>query len=476
MNDAGAEPEPAPAAGAPPAAATAGGDRDRQLRRLLTLFLTILAGAAVLWLAWQVVGRVAHVLVLLLAAVLLAAVLATPVERLERRGLPRPAAVGLVFTGVLLALAAGLALLVGPLITQLGGLLDRLPEQMQALQEQQADLERSLNARNLPIRLADLRQQALDRAAGAATGLLEAAPALLGGVAALLVDFVVALVLTFYLLLDGPRLRHALLRRTPARWRRWAFVVEAAMRKVVGGYLRGQLLVALLIGLSAGLGCWLLGAPFPVVIGVLAAVLELVPMLGPLLASVAAVIITAPQGFPQVLWVLLLFIGIHQVELNILAPRIAGHAVGLHPAGALVALLVGFELGGVLGALVAVPTAGVLAVLVQAVAWEWRGQAAPALSPRPVPLLGLARRLTRRRRVAGTAAAGASAPATAPVTTVTTVSARGEAPAQPEALAQLAEEVQQLHVAFDAAERARLAAEAEAGGGAVAGGDPPRAG
>jgi predicted PurR-regulated permease PerM len=466
-----------PVAAAPPSGAV-GDDRERRLRRLVLLFLAILGGAAVLWLAWQVVGRLAHVLVLLLAAVLLAFLLAAPVERLERR-LPRPAAVGLVFAGVLLALAAGLVLLVGPLVSQLGGLLERLPERAQALQDQQADLERFLSARNLPIRLADLRQQALDRAAGMATGLIEAAPALLGGVAGLFVDIVVALALTFYLLLDGPRLRHGLLRLTPARWRAWAFVVEAAMRKVVGGYLRGQLLVALLIGASAGVGCWLLGAPFPVVIGVLAGVLELVPMLGPILATVAAVAITAPQGFPQVLWVLLLFIGIHQVELNVLAPRIAGHAVGLHPAGALVALLVGFELGGALGGLVAVPTAGVVAVLAQAIDWERSGQPAPAPPPRPDRLGGLARRLAGRRQAshAGVGAAGQTAAApVATVTTTTTVSARGEGAEQPEALVKLAEEAQQLHVAFDAAERARLAARHDAGAAPAPGDDPPRQG
>jgi hypothetical protein len=172
----------------------------------------------------------------------------------------------------------------------------------------------------------------------------------------------------------------------------------------------------------------------------------------------------------------LLFIGIHQVELNILGPRIAGHAVGLHPAGALVALLVGFELGGVLGGLVAVPTAGVLAVLAQAIYWEWRGLPAPAPPPRPDGLVGLARRLARRRHVAGsgTGAVGHTDTTSVATVTTTTVSARGEGAEQPEALAKLAEEAQQLHVAFDAAERARLATHQEADVEAERRSDPPR--
>ena len=267
-------------------------------------------------------------------------------------------------------------------------------------------------------------------------------------------------VLGFYLLLDGPRLRHQLLRLAPPRSRGWIFVVEAAFRNVVGGYLRGQLLVALLIGVSAGVGCWLLGAPFPVVIGVLSGLLELVPMLGPILATIVAVVITLPQGFPQVLWVLLLFIGIHQVEINILAPRIAGHAVGLHPAAALIALLVGFEVGGVLGALVAVPVAGILYVLAWAIYWERSGQ--------PV------REQVRRRRWWGRRDVESPvAPVTTGATvTTTSVSVQGAPAEQPEALASLAEQAQKLSAEFEQKERAREAGQSAADGTPA---DQPRA-
>ena len=205
------------------------------------------------------VGHIGHALVVVLLATLLAFVLAAPVERVEARGLPRLAAISVVYATVLLCLAAGLTLLIGPLVNQFGGLGDAAPRQLQALQEQLAALEQTLSSRNLPVRLVGLQQQALARAEGAAMALIELSPAFLAGLAEALVDVIVVFVLGFYLLLDGPRLRHQLLRLAPPRSRGWIFVVEAAFRNVVGGYLRGQLLVALLIGVSAGVGCWLLG-------------------------------------------------------------------------------------------------------------------------------------------------------------------------------------------------------------------------
>jgi predicted PurR-regulated permease PerM len=110
----------------------------------------------------------------------------------------------------------------------------------------------------------------------------------------------------------------------------------------------------------------LLGLPYAIVLGVLAGLFELVPMFGPILSAVPAVIVALFLPFPTVVWVLLFFLVIQQVENNILVPRISGHAVGLHPLGAMFALLAGFQLAGVLGGLFAVPFAGVVWVLMSA--------------------------------------------------------------------------------------------------------------
>ena len=152
----------------------------------------------------------------------------------------------------------------------------------------------------------------------------------------------------------------------PSQHRVKTLFLQDNTSRVLGGYLRGQLTLALIIGILAGVGTALLGLPYAVVLGVLAGLFELVPMFGPILSVVAAVLVALFMPFPTVVWVVLLYLVIQQVENNVLAPRISGHAVGLHPLGAMFALLAGFQLAGLLGALFAVPLAGVLWVLLGA--------------------------------------------------------------------------------------------------------------
>ncbi len=124
--------------------------------------------------------------------------------------------------------------------------------------------------------------------------------------------------------------------------------------------LRGQMILGLFLGVVAGIGSAFLGLPYPVVIGVLAGVFESVPMFGSLLGAVPAIVVALFQPFPTVLWVLLFFFAVNQAESYLLAPRISGESLGLSPLYTLVALLLGIELAGFLGALVAVPIAALL--------------------------------------------------------------------------------------------------------------------
>jgi predicted PurR-regulated permease PerM len=231
-------------------------------------------------------------------------------------------------------------------------------------------------------------------------------------------------VLSLYLVLDAGRIRAGILALVPAGRREQARYVEDTVVRIAGGYLRGQLLMALSIGVLAGGGAALFGLRYPVVIGVLAGVFELIPMFGPVLGAIPALLLALEHPFPTVLWVALYFVAIQQLESNVLGPRITGHAVGLHPIGALLALLGGFELAGVLGGLFAVPVVGVLWVLGSALYRRLRhGEAAP-VTARPgwgIPFG------SRSGRAAGRPAP--AAPTTAPPLANGTGSGQPERPA-----------------------------------------------
>jgi predicted PurR-regulated permease PerM len=240
------------------------------------------------------------------------------------------------------------------------------------------------------------------------------------GLPGIVFDFLLVLTMTFFLLADATLIRHNLIGLAPERWRGALFFTEAALIRVGGNYIRGQLLIGLSVGVAAGIGCWLLGVPYPLVIALLSGILMLIPVLGPYLSAVPALLISLPVGFPTVAWVLLLFIVIQQFELNVLGPRIIGHAVGLHPLAALLVILSGASLAGFVGALVAMPVAGVVYVLAAALYHIRQSRAAAAAGEPPPPLperlalihsqaLAARERFEAARRPANAAAGGVAA-------------------------------------------------------------------
>jgi predicted PurR-regulated permease PerM len=144
------------------------------------------------------------------------------------------------------------------------------------------------------------------------------------------------------------------------------------LQRVVGGYIRGQLLLCGLIGLLVGLGMQIIGVPFALLLGVLAFILEFIPVLGTLVSGAICILLALTKGWVIALIVLVYFVVVHVIEGDVVGPRIVGKAIGLHPVISLAALIAGAELFGITGALLALPVAGVLQALLVAIWTEWR--------------------------------------------------------------------------------------------------------
>jgi predicted PurR-regulated permease PerM len=350
--------------------------------RLLTTLLMVLAAAGCLWLVWLLLAPASHVLVLVVLAMVLALILAPVVRWLARRVRRRGLAVAAALLLFLVILVVVILILLGPLIQQLAALAGQLPAIAQAIQRYIRDFEDILIAQGLsPAWVLQQEQQVVERVnqlgAQVLSGLLGAATGLVGSI----FDFLIVLTFTGYLLADGPRFRDNIMRLIPARWRPGTCFAQEAITTSVGGYILGQLTVGLFVGTMAGLGCWLIGVPYPLVIALLAGLLELIPVVGPYLSAVPALLIALPLGVPTILWVLALFVLIQQVELNVLGPRITGHAVGLHPFVALVVILTGANYGGLIGAVAAVPLAATAYVLAARAYLAWQAQRGPVVLP-----------------------------------------------------------------------------------------------
>jgi predicted PurR-regulated permease PerM len=342
--------------------------------RLRDQLLVALAAIALLWVATQVLGRILHIVVVLLLALVLAYAL-EPALRLVQRVLPRMLAAILIYVIALGAFAAAILLLGPPAISQSEALAQRLPGYLDQLSSW------------APLQGVDLSGSLRSFAASALSSVITVAETIAGGV----VDTALVLILGFWFMVDGHRIRDLITHLVPPTQRDKVRFLQDTVSQVLGAYIRGQLTTAAIIGVSAGAGAAILGVHYALLIGILAFLFELIPMVGPILASLPAILISIFQPFPLVVEVIAFFIVMQVFENNILAPRITGGAVGLHPGIALLAIVIGADLGGIVGALFAVPVAGILSVLIDAAYKAWRGE------PVIIERAGMRFRLPRRR-------------------------------------------------------------------------------
>jgi len=421
------------------------------LNRWLQLFLTIIAGAVVAVIAWTIIVRFSHIIILLVASFILAYLIAPLVNRMEKLHVPRLLSALLVYLVIFGVIGFGAALLAGPLVTQIHQVITSLPTYFNP-NGKPSGIERFLSQHGVNTR--GLRQSVIQAARGASGVLLSNLGNTFGivaGTIAFITDVLLILVITFYFVLDGHAMRNRAVRLLPESYRgRW-FFVEAALNTVLGGYIRGQVVVAATVGAAAGIGCFFIGVQFPIVIGLLAFLFEFIPMLGPVLGMIPAVIISLFQSPTPVVVVIIYFIVLQQVESNLIVPRISGHAVGLHPLAALLALIAGLDLAGIGGALLAVPAVGVLYVLVSALYSDARGQSGMLVNQqRRRPYNFLARQITQRR-------GGGQVPPQ--VVAATQAQESEQAPVANERLASIQHESEHLQEQFDADQAEQDAAE-----------------
>lgn len=228
--------------------------------------------------------------------------------------------------------------------------------------------------------------EAANQLSNQGTYILDNAITILSETANLFLNLILALIISVYLVSDGGRLVRGAANLVPADHREQVWFFITSLDGVLGGYIRGQLVLSALAGVLGGGGAAVLGVPYPLLIGLMTFILEMIPVIGPMVAVFPAVIISLFFNSPIItLLTLAWFIVFQQVVTNVLGPRIMGIAVGIHPLEALLAVLIGYPLGGLLGAFLAVPIMGIIHILVREVyAYLVLGRALPTA---PVPVV-----------------------------------------------------------------------------------------
>ena len=297
-----------------------------------------------------------HVLLLIYISALFAIGFSPVVRILEFRGrLPRWLAILVLYVLLLGALGLVLRLIFPPLIDQARGLWEAAPHMFESAQDY-------LVGKGILTHRFTLRE-AMESAPGAGGGAVGAVAGAAVGIAGGLFGFFTILILTFYLLLEASSLRNVFLRLFPRARRKQIALAANQVTGKVSAWLNGQLLLAATIGTTAAVGLWFLGVPYFYVLALIAGFGELIPIVGPLIAAIPAIGVALTISYKKALFVAIFFLLQQQLENHVLVPRIMSRQVGVSAATVIVALLIGGELFGFLGAILAVPTAAILQVV-----------------------------------------------------------------------------------------------------------------
>lgn len=329
-------------------------------RRVMWATLVLVFVALGFWLLY----RFNQVVFILFIAIVIGTVIRPVVAWLHRRGIPRIAGVILVYL-LLLALLISFVLLLFPLIVEQGTTIAAaVPGYYQNLREWMGNDPNQWIVRLsefLPTTLPGLEpiqqtgQQMLASAGQALGYMASAAKVIFIGIAILL--------LAFHWTLDGPRTIRSLLLLLPKDQRESISELISAMETKVGSYIAGQGLLCLVIGILALVAYLLIGLPNAFVLALVAGVLEAVPMIGPLLGAIPAALVALSIAPIKLVWVIVATVIIQQLENSLLVPRVMRKAVGVNPFVSLLAIFALSSLFGIAGALMAIPIAAIIQIL-----------------------------------------------------------------------------------------------------------------
>ncbi|MED1952495.1 AI-2E family transporter [Brevibacillus centrosporus] len=332
--------------------------------------IALLIIANLLWLLRPVLSQLFHlleeVLVPVLVGLIIAYLLHPIVQLLERRRVPRLMAVLLIYGSFVLIIAIAVVNAIPIFTKQLVELSDDLPRLSEWYYKWMSEWE--AHKYFLPDSISHgvdrVIIQSHENMSRSVTQLVNNARNSIGKVLA----YAVVPFIAFYLLKDMKQLHEAGMSVVPRAYRKQVLSVLRDINESLGNYIHGQMTVAIIVGVFAYLGYWLVGMPYPFVLAAFVCLTNIIPYIGPLIGAAPAVVVALTISTKMLLLVLLTNIVIQVVEGNILSPNIVGRSLHLHPLLIIMALLAGEAIGGVIGLIVAVPVLAVCKVIISRVA------------------------------------------------------------------------------------------------------------
>jgi len=324
-------------------------------KQKIEISTTTLLKIAVIVLGLWLIYLIKEVVILFIFVLIIVAALDPIIDWFEVRKIPRPASIVLVYIVIFSLFGLLVYLVMPPLISQIIQLAQDAPlyfHKLQALGEAASGWQKAL----LSV------SSQLSKLTG---GLWQATLTIFGG----LVSFLTVIFLSIYMLWEERGIKKSLINFWPEHKKEQISFLFNKVETKLGGWLQGQLILCLIIGIVTYIGLLIMKVPYALVLAILAAVLEIIPYFGPIIAGIMAILVAyfLGGGVWQAVAVLILYVVVQQIESQILVPKIMQKSVGLSPVIIILALLIGAKLLGLVGIILAIPVAAGLSVLIA----EW---------------------------------------------------------------------------------------------------------
>jgi predicted PurR-regulated permease PerM len=308
-----------------------------------------------------------EVLAILFVSLILAAAFDPWVDKMEKIKFPRWLSILLIYVALVVVIFFAVYVLIPPITEQVSQLMNNFPFYTEKVSSA-IEYLKNFSAQHGVLKELDSGVSAIkDNLSQILGSVFSTVASVFGGI----VSFFVVLVITFYMTVEETALKRTITFILPEKYHPFTLQLINKVQRKIGDWLKGQLLLSLILGILVYVGLLILGVQYALVLAVVAAIGEFIPYLGPVIAAIPAIFLTFAESPLKGVFVLILYVIIQQIENQILVPKVMQRVVGLNPIISIIALLVGAKIAGIVGVILAIPVATAISVIANEI-WQAR--------------------------------------------------------------------------------------------------------
>lgn len=330
-----------------------------------SLLMIVLTGIIIFFYIYR--GKIGKIFLPFIMAIIISYVLHPLVIKLEQNKIKRSTAILLIYLIFTITLSVLVVFIVPQMIDNTRELINVLPGITLEFNENFNGVVRTISTSKWPEDIKNAIFREIDNGIQIAQNMiLDTLKDTLSGLmrtVSIFFDLVLAMIIAYYILKDAEYFKHVSLSLVPKRWRNWLIITFREINAVLSKFIQGQLLTALIIGILETIALFIVGVKYPLILGMIGGVANIIPYFGPFIGAIPAVAIALIESPIKAIWTILAFIIIQQIDNGFISPKIIEGRVGLHPVTTILAILIGGEFFGIIGMLISVPIAAIIKVI-----------------------------------------------------------------------------------------------------------------